>query len=169
MVRLMADPKLVMTIKSKTMQDQLTKIEGRLTEPLIALYSANFQSTGEDDRGMGVLDQLQTSKTKLVAASKLVEAMNNRMNNESVMPAMHLQQLFEDASAATKIADTVKSFIGCAVFMDAYEGREPLADTMTLLNPSNTGPGSLGAAALAQGEVPEFQSTVLRKVKRVKC
>ena len=95
--------------------------------------------------------------------------MNNRMNNESVMPAMHLQQLFEDASAATKIADTVKSFIGCAVFMDAYEGREPLADTMTLMNPSNTGPGSLGVVALAQGEVPEFQSTVLRKVKRVKC
>ena len=127
-----------MTIKSKTMQDQLTKIEGRLTEPLIALYSANFQSTGEDDRGMGVLDQLQTSKTKLVAASKLVEAMNNRMNNESVMPAMHLQHLFEDASAATKIAGTVKSFIGCAVFMDAYEGRELLADTMALLSPSKT-------------------------------
>ena len=78
MLRLLADPRLVMTIKSKTMQDQLTKSEGRLTDTLIALYSANFQSTGEDDRGMGVLDQLQTSNTKLVAASKLIEAMNNQ-------------------------------------------------------------------------------------------
>ena len=156
-----------MTIKSKTMQDQLTKIEGRLTEPLIALSSATFQSTGEEDRGMGVLDQLQTSKTKLVAASKLIEAMHNRMNNESLTAAMHLQQLFEDASAATNIADTVKSFIRCAVFMDAYGGREPLADTMALMNPSDT--GTLSAAALAKGEVPSFQSTVLRNVKRVKC
>ena len=168
MLRLLADPKLVMTIKSKTMQDQLTKIQGRLTEALIALYSATFQSTGEEDRGMVVLDQLQTSKTKLVAANRLVEAMNSQMNNESLTPAMHLQKLFEEASAVTKVADTVKSFIGCAVFMDAYEGREPLADTRTLMNPSNP-EGNLGAAALEKDDVPEFQSTVLRKVKRVKC